>query len=290
MKTVRILMCLQILVLLTTVFPRAAQQQHFSVSVIGKGNDMILIPGLSCPGEVWKEVVEHYQTKYRCHVLSLPGFAGTKPMNLSGGYCAPVVREIADYIKDNQLKKVVLVGHSLGGVLSLQIAAANPGLVDRLVIVDSLPFPPAIMMPMATPESMKPMAEGMRKAMSGPDGMDEGMLRGMMATMSRDAGLVETLVKWSKESDHASVSQAFYELYTNDLRAELKKIDCPILVLGAWAGFKPSGATRENTLPRYQEQYKLAPKVAIEMTDIGYHFIMWDDPTFFFQRVDSFLK
>jgi len=37
---------------------------------------MILIPGLSCPGDVWDETVAHYKDRYQMHVLSLAGFRG----------------------------------------------------------------------------------------------------------------------------------------------------------------------------------------------------------------------
>jgi hypothetical protein len=42
----------------------------------GHGRPMILIPGYSCPGEIWDEIVAHYQDRYQTHVLTLAGFAG----------------------------------------------------------------------------------------------------------------------------------------------------------------------------------------------------------------------
>ena len=36
---------------------------------------MILIPRLTCGGDVWKTTVEHYKDKYECHVMTLAGAA-----------------------------------------------------------------------------------------------------------------------------------------------------------------------------------------------------------------------
>ena len=48
----------------------------FKVTVTGKGQPVILIPGYSCSGDVWKETVDHLKDRYECHVLTLAGFAG----------------------------------------------------------------------------------------------------------------------------------------------------------------------------------------------------------------------
>ena len=46
---------------------------------------MILIPGLTCGGDVWKSTVEHFKDRYECHVLTLAGFAG----ELRQKFCYP---------------------------------------------------------------------------------------------------------------------------------------------------------------------------------------------------------
>jgi hypothetical protein len=51
-------------------------QSPFQVKVTGHGRPMIRIPGYSCPGEVWDQIVAHYQDRYQTHVLTLAGFAG----------------------------------------------------------------------------------------------------------------------------------------------------------------------------------------------------------------------
>lgn len=78
---------------------------------IAHGQPMILVPGLSFPGETWDTTVEHFKDRFECHVLTLAGFASVLRVP------APVldrVRDgIAEYIRQKHLDHPVIVGHSL---------------------------------------------------------------------------------------------------------------------------------------------------------------------------------
>lgn len=267
-----------------------AQEGKIDVKVEGKGKAMILIPGLTCHGDVWEETVEKYKSSYKCHILTLPGFAGNPATSYGDSFLETVKTQILDYIKEEKIKNPILVGHSLGGFLSLSIAKDNPGLVSKIVIVDSLPFLPAIMMPGATVASAKPMAENMKNQMlNAPKDQAAANQRVMLASMMNDQEDIERVLEWGMNSDKNTVAQAMYELYQTDLREDLDKIEAPILVLGAWVAYKNYGVTRESTLAGYKAQYAKAPNHKVELTDIGKHFIMYDDPEFFFSEMDKFL-
>jgi len=69
MKRLLVIAILSIILIKTSAQP----QKVFSVTVTGKGQPVILIPGFSCSGDVWKETVNHLKNKYQCHVLTLAG-------------------------------------------------------------------------------------------------------------------------------------------------------------------------------------------------------------------------
>lgn len=100
----------------TAVSPAAP----FQVKVVGHGPPMLLLPGLASSGEVWDGVVAHYQDQFECHVFTLAGFAGVP--TIDGPLLSKVRPALAAYIRDKHLDKPVVVGHSLGGVLSLWMA------------------------------------------------------------------------------------------------------------------------------------------------------------------------
>ena len=283
----RLIKCLPILILcLSSLIATAGGLKS---TVTGKGKPMILIPGLTCDGAVYDATVEKYKDQYECHVLTLPGFAGNPAVNFDDQFLNTMKGLILTYIEENQLENPTIVGHSLGGFLALSMAIDHPNKFDRLVIIDSLPFLTAIQMPGATAESARPFAENMKNMMLNPQSNNDAMQRMMLQSMINDPQNIETALAWGKASDANTVAQAMYELYTTDLRAKLDQIESPILVMGAWIAYKDYGVSRASTLANYEGQYAKANNCTVKLTDTGKHFIMWDDPEFYFTAIDSFL-
>lgn len=269
----------------------AAAKPSFKVEVVGKGKQsMILIPGLTCPGEVWNETVEHYKKLYTCHILTLPGFAGQAPIE-SSAYLQTMRDEIITYIKANNLKKPIITGHSLGGFLALWISITEPDLAGLNIIVDSLPFLGAAQNPNTTAEQAIPMAENMRKMMANatPEQVKQSQkyfLPGMITSKEK----LEVLSKWGIDSHAPTVAQAMYELQTTDLREQLAIIKTPTLILGAWIGFKDYGLTKEMVQKTFDLQYDKLNSKTIVLSEAGKHFLMYDDPHWLFNQMDNFLK
>lgn len=269
-----------------------AAPQRFAdlnVEVVGEGRPVLMIPGLNSAADTWRETCAALQPQVQCHLVQLPGFAGAP----AAGHAAflPTMRaQLVDYVRSRRLAKPAVIGHSLGGVLALQMAIDAPDAVGPLVIVDSLPFFAGVMNPAATAASVEPMAAGMRAQMLAADDATyaknaEGAVRGM----SRDASRTETLKAWGRASDRATTSQAMYELMVTDLRPQLAQVNSPTLVLGAWAAYAPMGSTKASTEAIFRTQYTGLDGVRIEMSEGGYHFLMWDDPTWLQSNVRDFL-
>ena len=127
--------------------------------------DVILVPGLSSPRAVWDAEAKLLAPNYRLHLVQVGGFAGAPAgPNASGPLLVPIVEELHAYIVANKLHPVV-IGHSLGGLLTLMLAARHPEDVSRLVIVDTLPYYAVLFDPEATVETMKPRVDMIRQQM-----------------------------------------------------------------------------------------------------------------------------
>ncbi|TGE14177.1 alpha/beta fold hydrolase [Hymenobacter elongatus] len=272
-----------------TTGDNAAAHPNFTVKVTGKGQPMLLIPGLTCPGAVWDETVAHYQKQYQCHVVSLAGFGGQASAATTTAFLQGVRDQLLGYIKAQKLSKPVVVGHSLGGFMGLWLSATQPEAVGPLVILDSLPFMSAIQNPGLTAEAAKPMAEGMRQQMS-KGKMPAAAQRQMVSSLVTDTARLTQVTRWGLTSDPATVAQAMYELMTTDLRQDLVRIQQPTLVLGAWAAYQQYGSTLESTRAIFAQQYARLPQHRIEMSAAGKHFLMYDDTQWFFSQADAFLK
>jgi N-formylmaleamate deformylase len=263
----------------------------FSVQKEGHGPALILIPGAYCSGDVWKETVAQFKDRYTCYSLTLPGFAGQPAIGLDN-YLSTVAAEIAAFIQKEGLGHPVIMGHSLGGFLALRIAVDNPGLPSQIVCVSSAPFLPGLSMGNdVTVDSTRKIGVYIKKFMA--SATPEQTLqtqKSILKTMIRDTTRIPEVSEWAGKSDPATQGEAMAELFGTDLRADMGKVTCPILVIGDYIAYKNYGATRESVTKNYQIQFAKARQVRIVLSDAAYHFIMFDDPQWFYQQVASIGK
>ncbi len=107
-------------------------------AVAGAGDvTVVLVHCWMCDRTFWSEQIGPLAERYRTVSLDLPGHgeAGSGRAEWSvGGYG----EDVAGLLRDLDLSDVVLVGHSMGGPVSLKAAALAPGRVRGIVAVDTL--------------------------------------------------------------------------------------------------------------------------------------------------------
>ncbi len=101
---------------------------------IGKGKPIILLHGLTGNNMYWKPI-EKYFSGYKLIMPDLPGHGKSKSFKHLTWKI--LLDELKKIIKKEKIKKPVLIGHSLGGMLSLYYAAKNRGDVAGLIVLNS---------------------------------------------------------------------------------------------------------------------------------------------------------
>jgi pimeloyl-ACP methyl ester carboxylesterase len=265
--------------------------EGLDVKVESKSAAVVFIPGLNSAASVFNDTCAAIKKNHQCHLIQLPGFAGQAPVALQDKDFLVAMRDkIEHYLKTKKLKQVTLVGHSLGGTLSLMIGQHAPDLVTKIIIIDALPFYSAIQNPAATAESMKPQADQMRAAMMSQSTEDYLKYGAQNLTgMSNNPARAPLVVEWLKTSDRATTAAAMHSMMITDLRKPIAGIKAPTLVLGAWAAYKNYGATQESTKAIFSAQYAELKQVDIRMSETGYHFLMWDDAEWVNKQIADFL-
>jgi N-formylmaleamate deformylase len=276
----------------STVTAPAQHHGLFEVKVTGQGPAVILIPGLSSSGDTWTGTVDHMSPHYQCHVLTLAGFAGEPAWSGvdKGKFLVAVEDELAVYIQQNKLVKPVIIGHSLGGTIAVEFAERYPEVPGRLVIVDMLPFLAGVWLQAGTAEQAEPIAMNMKMQIKGQthDAYEQFVKSGAStrSMVTSDADFAK-VTEWGEASDQGTVAEAMYELLTTDARGGLGKIHESVLVLATWAGLP--GMTSQQIQTIYEGQYQGLKQLHLVMAGQERHFIMLDNPTWFYAQVDGFL-
>ncbi|MEP6916926.1 MAG: alpha/beta hydrolase [Acidobacteriota bacterium] len=271
------------------VAPIQTPPASFAVKVTGSGRPMILIPGLLSSGEVWNDVVSHYQASYECHVLTLAGFGGVPPTTPTS--LARVRDDVIEYIRVKKLDHPVLVGHSLGGFAALWIASAAPDLVGPVVSVDGVPFLPALRDAAATAEAARPQAEQIRKLYESMTAEQLAMQSRMaFATMISDPTRVAAATEWAAVSSAPATGAFVAELMTRDIRADVARIKVPLLLIGAGKAFAASPDQLKLAQQTYEAQVAGVPAHNVIIDEKALHFVMFDDLPWLLTTMDGFLK
>ena len=215
---------------------------------------MILIPGLLSSGEVWKATAAHFQPRYDVHVLTLAGFGGVGPLGDSIPFLEAERDAIIRYIREQQLDRPVIVGHSLGGFLAFSVASRAPGMVGPIIAIDGVPYISALGDSLVKVDTIRPQAQRVATmyASMTPQLLETQTRLGLPA-MIRDSVNIAMAARWAGLSDPATAGRAVAEMLTTDLRKDVAAIETPVLLIGAF-GLAGTESMREFIRKAYNAQ------------------------------------
>ncbi|WP_373522108.1 alpha/beta fold hydrolase [Aquiflexum sp.] len=87
----------------------------------GTGQPLILIHGFCESKEMWKTFSEHLSTIYQVFCPDLPGF-GESPLDPTQISLEEVAVWLQEWMEENHIQKPIVIGHSLGGYVTLALA------------------------------------------------------------------------------------------------------------------------------------------------------------------------
>lgn len=107
----------------------------FTFSAEEKENStLLLIHGLGDEADTWRHVFLPLAEKYHVIALDLPGFGRSDKPNLK--YTPPFMMDsVIKLMNTLRIQKTILMGSSLGGILSHQIAIDHPDRVEGLILI-----------------------------------------------------------------------------------------------------------------------------------------------------------
>ena len=104
--------------------------------IYGEGRPLLLVAGLASDSQSWLSIIPELSKKYRLIVFDNRGVGRSKPMDetVSISQMADDVMGLVRYLN---LQKVSLAGHSMGGMVALELAIRHPEIVTNLILVST---------------------------------------------------------------------------------------------------------------------------------------------------------
>ncbi len=251
--------------------------------------DVILIPGLSSSRDVYAAEAKLLVPTHRLHLVQIAGFAGDPAgRNATGPILAPVVEQLHQYIVTNKLQPVPVIGHSLGGLLSLMLAQAHPEDVSKLLIIDTLPFYGLVFNPAATVDLVRPQAQAMHdQLVQMPPDQFAASQPLFSARLVKDPEGARQVSASSISSDRIVFANAMLEDLETDIRPQLAGIKTPTTLLYP---YETTQGPVADVTALYTNAYATMPNIHFIRIDDSRHFIMYDQPAAFDKAVQAFLK
>ena len=283
-------------VALLAAFPLASAlaapfaSDRITVRTEGSGPDVILIPGLKSSPRAWESTVAALPG-YRYHLVHIGGFAGQPAgANKEGAVAAPAAEEIARYIKESNLKRPAVVGHSMGGTIGMMLASRHPEALSRLMVVDMFPFLGTFFAgPGAAPARVEAVADLVAAGMRAADPEQRSKRANETITSMVDTeAMRQVAIKDSMSSDPDVGIRAYRELIVTNLIPELPKIAVPVTVLYIQPKSVPLPAEQFDGV--YKNAYAPIRQLTLKRIPDSAHFIMWDQPQRFRSEAAAFLS
>ena len=175
---------------------------------------------------------------------------------------------------------LTLIGHSMGGNLATEVAAAMPERVQQLIIVDAIPCMRALMMPGVDAKYIRYDSPQVTRMLR----MSEDSLRQTVVmtaqNMTTQPEKADTLVRWMMQANRETCVYGYTDLLKIDLRPQLNQITAPTLILGA--PFPDEKVVREN----YAKQYANLASKDIRIAPDSRHFVMFDQPQWIYEQIN----
>lgn len=113
----------------------AAKPHRWHVQVTGQGADVLLLHGAGASTHSWARLMPYLADRYRCIALDLPGHGWTRSPR-GRARLGDVAEDIATLCAQEGWMPEMIIGHSAGGAISLELARSGWIAPHRLIIVN----------------------------------------------------------------------------------------------------------------------------------------------------------
>lgn len=253
-------------------------KQAVHYEVFGKGRPVLFLHGWLGSWRYWLPSMEVASTHFRTYAFDLIGFGDTQQRSIEPSISA-YAEQVIRFLDELGIDQVSLVGHSMGGMVSLKIAIDHPDRIERVVTVGA-PIVGSSLAMLLKLTAFRPIARGMDALPS----LTKWLFRYFLAEADEQAMLeiLEDSVKPTADSIRASVRS----MMRTDLRPDLPRLRVPSLVL--------HGTHDDIVMPSQIEVIRRALRTSPYLRQFSIegsrHFPWVDQPDLFHEQLITFLR
>ena len=173
--------------------------------VAGEGEPVVLVHGLSGSTRWWSRNVPAIAERHRIYLVDLPGF-GTMRSLRRRFVLAETATWLSEWMEAAGLERAHLVGHSMGGYVSVRLAASRPELVRRLVLI-------------------APAGVPAERSMIGH------LVPLLLAVRYATPAFIPVLVRDALRMGPSTLLRTARDLLAEDIRGDLRNVEAPTLLV-----------------------------------------------------------
>lgn len=224
---------------------KAGDGLSIACDVRGKGDTaLVFLHGWGGDREYWKNQADAFASEYTVVTIDQAGH-GASGKDRKTWTVEALAGDVESVVKDLKLKRVILVGHSMGGPVALVAAKKLPGTVVAVVGVDTLQDAQ-----MKRPEELvKSLTGGLEKDFKGMVG---GMFAAMLAEKA-DPKLKDWLGEKAASREPAIAIALMKDLFSLDTKKAFTEAGVPVRCINSSGGYQFFTATATETNEKYAD-------------------------------------
>ncbi len=249
-------------------------RQHY-LRFGGKGEPLLVLPGITSPAATWAFVGERLGRTYDTYVLDARG-RGLSESPASADYSLDAyARDAAGVAEGLHLPRFRLLGHSMGARSAARMGRLYGDRLERLVLAD-----PPLSGPGRRPY-VKDLAfylDAIHEARAGLTDVEK--VRRTYPGWTDEQ--LRTRAEWLHTCDDVAIDRSLRGINEEDIHGDLAAIRVPTLLIAAGKG----GVIQDEDLA---ELNKLAPAIQVQRIAHSGHMLPFDDLEAFLRAVEGFL-
>jgi pimeloyl-ACP methyl ester carboxylesterase len=222
--------------------------------------EMVLIHGLGGAAAEWDQVEPYLKGTFKVASFELAGHGKTQPV--MDPTIISEAKRLEEFIRTSGMSYPTLVGHGLGGMVALQYALDHPGVIHRLILLDTAP---------------RQLAGQEQKAEIGKALIEDydRFVGERYAMMSPNDAVTDRILDMALRTHAASFVSLLLSSFDFDLTERLHTLTVPMLVVGSEMMFPRPDETQPMLV---QYGYDKARSLSFKRFGKTGHYIMLEQP------------